>query len=181
MADGGTLVQFCLAHLVREVRFLAEHADKAVARWGGKLLALLRKLFRTLHRADRYTAAGFSQAMDAIRRAFLRQVRRPPNRAAARPLAKRFKTHGTSYFTFPTTPGVEPTNNLTEQTIRFVVIDRRITQGTRGDRGQRWCERIWTVLATCATQGRSAFGFLLDSITAAWSNHPGPSLLPQKA
>ncbi len=26
---------------------------------------------------------------------------------------------------------MEPTNNLAEQTIRFVVIDRRITQGTR--------------------------------------------------
>jgi len=119
--------------------------------------------------------------MAGIRRAFLRQVRRPPNREAARPLAKRFKTHGANYFTFLTTPGVEPTNNLTEQAIRFVVIDRRITQGTRGARGRRWCERIWTVLATCAAQGRSAFTFLLDSVTAAWSNHPGPSLLPQKA
>ena len=34
------------------------------------------------------------------------------------------------YFRFITTPGVEPTNDLAEQAIRFVVIDRRITQGT---------------------------------------------------
>lgn len=33
-----------------------------------------------------------------------------------------------SYFRFITTPGIEPTNNLAEQAIRFVVIDRRITQ-----------------------------------------------------
>jgi hypothetical protein len=26
-----------------------------------------------------------------------------------------------------------------------VVIDRLITQGTRSERGDRWCERIWTV------------------------------------
>jgi hypothetical protein len=64
-------------------------------------------------------------------------------------LADRFKKHGDSYFTFLTTPGVEPTNNRTEQAIRHVVIDRRITQGTRGHRGQRWCERAWTTLATC--------------------------------
>jgi transposase len=181
MADAGATVQFCLAHLVREVRFLAEHADKVVARWGGKLLDHLRELFGTLHRAERYTASGFARRMDAIRRAFLRQVRRPPPRSAARPLARRFKTHGASYFTFLTTPGVAPTNNLTEQAIRSVVIDRRITQGTRGQRGRRWCERIWTVLATCAAQNRSAFTFLLDSVNAAWTNHPGPSLLPQKA
>jgi transposase len=182
MADSGAVVQFCLAHLIREVRFLAEHSDTVLARWGAKLLVHLRKLFATLHRAERMTRAGFARAMTRIRQAFLRQVRRPPDRLAARPLAERFRTHGSSYFTFLTTPGVEPTNNLTEQAIRFVVIDRRITQGTRGRRGQRWCERIWTVLATCAMQGRSAFGFLLDSVAAAWSNQSTrPSLLPQKA
>jgi len=61
-----------------------------------------------------------------------------------RNLAKRFEKHGESYFRFITTPGVEPTNNLAEQVIRFVVIDRLITQGTRSEKGNRWCERIWT-------------------------------------
>ena len=42
---------------------------------------------------------------------------------------------------------------------RFVVIDRKITQGTRGQAGRSWCERIWTVLATCAQRGRSAYLF----------------------
>ena len=65
-----------------------------------------------------------------------------------------------------------------EQRFRFVVIDRRITQGTRGETGRRWCERIWTVLATCTQQGRSAFEFLYDSIVAHLTNHSSPSLLP---
>ena len=178
MVDAGATVQFCMAHLIRDVRFLADHDDKVLARWGGKLLDHLRKLFRTLHRASSLTAAGFARAADRIRRAFLRQVRRPPDRREAWTLAKRFRKHGANYFTFLTTPGVEPTNNLTEQAIRFVVIDRRITQGTRGDRGQRWCERIWTVLATCAQQDRSAFQFLLESITAQWAKNAPPALPP---
>ncbi|MFA6175870.1 MAG: hypothetical protein WC765_04750 [Phycisphaerae bacterium] len=33
-----------------------------------------------------------------------------------------------------------PTNNLSEQAIRFVVIDRRVTQGTRSWAGMRFCE-----------------------------------------
>ena len=41
-------------------------------------------------------------------------------------------------------PGVEPTNNAAEQTIRFVVLDRAVTQGTRGCKGREWSERIWT-------------------------------------
>ncbi len=65
-----------------------------------------------------------------------------------------------------------------EQRFRFVVIDRKITQGTRGEAGRRWCERIWTVLATCAEQGRSAFDFLYRSIVAHFTNQAAPSLLP---
>ena len=53
--------------------------------------------------------------------------------------------------------GVEPTNNGIEQKFRPVIIDRKITQGTRGEAGRRWCERIWTALATCVQRGRSAF------------------------
>ena len=36
---------------------------------------------------------------------------------------------------------------LTEQKIRFVVLDRRVTQGTNSDAGMRFYERIWTVVA----------------------------------
>ncbi|MCK4660366.1 MAG: hypothetical protein KAV82_12660 [Phycisphaerae bacterium] len=76
-----------------------------------------------------------------------------------------------------TTPGIEPTNNIAEQAIRFVVIDRYITQGTRSENGCQWCERTWTVLATCARQGRSAFEFLHDAVRAYLTGQPTPTLL----
>jgi hypothetical protein len=63
--------------------------------------------------------------------------------------------------------------------IRFAVIDRRITQGTRGSTGRRWCERIWTVIATCAQQAWSLYRFLVDAVAAHFSGSPAPSLLPQ--
>ncbi len=59
---------------------------------------------------------------------------RPPFSPDKRPvnnMVARFEQHGEAYFEFITTPEIEPTNNLAEQAIRFVVIDRRITQGTR--------------------------------------------------
>jgi transposase len=180
MADTGATVQFCLAHLIREIRFLAESSDKALKNWANKLLGHLKRLFKTLHRGAKLSAGRFARAMDAIRRAFLRQVCRPPDRIEARTLAERFGQHGKSYFTFLTTPGVSPTNNLTEQAIRHVVIDRKVTQGTRGTTGRRWCERVWTLLATCRRQGRSAFRFLVDSLTAHFQHQPTPSLLHAK-
>jgi transposase len=180
MADSGATVQFCLAHLIREIRFLAESTDKVLKHWANKLLGHLRTLFKTLHRSAKLSAATFARRMEALRRAFLRQVCRPPNRREAYTLAQRFRQHGKSYFTFLTRPGVSPTNNRTEQAIRHVVIDRKVTQGTRGSAGQRWCERIWTLLATCARQGRSAFRFLVDSLTAHFRHQPTPSLVPAK-
>jgi transposase len=177
-AESGAVVQFCLAHLIREIRFLAEHGNCGVAAWAKKLLGWLQKLFQTLHRGDRLTATGFARSMDRIRRGFLKTARRPPSYADAQPLAKRFrnKKMAEAYFTFLTTPNVEPTNNRTERALRPIVIDRRITQGTRGQRGRRWCERAWTLLTTCRDQGRSAFEFLHHAIVAHFTQQPAPSL-----
>jgi transposase len=177
--DCGVRVQFCWAHLIREIRFLAEHIDKSLRRWGEKLLGWVRQLFERWHRAESMTPAGFARSMDRIRQGFLRAVRRPAARTEAQTLAKRFAgREAQSYFRFLTTPGVEPTNNLTEQAIRHLVIDRHITQGTRGVRGQRWCERVWTILATCRQQNRGVFAFFCDAITARFQHQPAPSLLP---
>ena len=79
---------------------------------------------------------------------------------------------------FITTPGIEPTNNLAEQAIRFVVIDRQITQGPRSEGGRRWLERIWTTMATCAQQGRSAFEFLVESVQAHFQGTAAGVLFP---
>jgi transposase len=76
---------------------------------------------------------------------------------------------------------LEPTNNLAEQAIRFVVIDRLITQGTRSGRGDRWCERIWTVMATCSQQGRSVFDYLESAVVAWFRGDEAPSLRPQES
>ena len=81
--------------------------------------------------------AEFQGRLEAARDEVLRRGTQdvPATRASGN-LAKRLESHGESYFRFITTPGVEPTNNLAEQAIRFVVIDRLITQGTRSERGR---------------------------------------------
>jgi transposase len=178
MVDCQVLVQFCWAHLIREIRFLAEQTARSVQNWGRKLLGWIRKLFATWHRAGQMSQAGFARSMDRIRRGFLHAIRRAPPRAEAQTLANRFRDHhADNYFRFLTTPGIEPTNNQTEQAIRHIVIDRHITQGTRGSRGQRWCERVWTMLATCRQQKRHVFQFFCDALNAHFRHQTAPSLL----
>jgi transposase len=100
-----------------------------------------------------------------------------PQGRHAQKMAKQLQTYGRSYFTFVTTPEAQPTNNLVERAIRFVVIDPLITQGTRGEAGQRWCERIWTAIATCAQQGRSVFDYLEAVVRACFNAEKAPGLL----
>ena len=176
----GVELQFCLAHLIRDVKYLATLADPRDRAYGEGLREALRNLFGVIHRRGEWGEAEFRSRLAAARDGVLRRGtwNVPPTRAAAN-LAKRFETHGESYFRFITEPGIEPTNNLAERAIRFVVIDRLITQGTRSDRGDRWCERIWTVTATCAQQGRSVFEYLEAAVSSWFAGDEAPTLLPR--
>ncbi|MBX3432383.1 MAG: transposase [Pirellulales bacterium] len=174
-----TVMQFCWAHLIRDVKFLATLSDRVTRRRGEKLLGPIQQLFRTWHRREAMSATSWQRAAEKARRAVLEAVRRPPPRSEAQNVAQRFRAHGDQYFTFLQWPGVEPTNNAMEQRFRFVAQDRKLTQGTRGDAGQRQSERIWTVLAACEQQGRSAFRFLEQSVHALFQSRPFPTLLTQ--
>jgi transposase len=176
----GVLLQFCLAHLIRDVKFLTTLPDARDRAYGERLREALRQLFAVIHRREELPAAVFQGQLEAARAEVMRcGTREVPETRPSRNLARRFEAHGESYFRFVTTPGVEPTNNLAEQAIRFVVLDRLVTQGTRSEAGDRWCERIWTVVATCSQQGRSVFEYLSAAVAAYFDQTEAPSLLPQ--
>jgi hypothetical protein len=170
-------MQFCQAHLIRDIRFLETLAHQAGVRWAGKLLQLIQKLFRKHHQRLADSAKDFSGALDRIRRQILALVARAPASCEAQNIRDRFRKYKQQYFTFVAAPEIAPTNNFTEQTLRFAVIDRKLTQGTRGTAGQTWCQHIWSVLATCRIQNRSAFEFLIQSIACSFKRMATPQLL----
>jgi len=184
--------QYCWAHLIRDIRFLEKHPHRQTRLWAGQLLERARRLFSAWHRRGKMKAEGFRRSMLIHQDRFLELVRRPPPTKEAENLAARFAVVeyydeecsatrqydlSQDYFRFIFAEGVEPTNNHSEQQIRHSVIDRRITQGTRSEAGQRYHERMWSAIATCRKQGRSFFQFLLASIQANRENRPAPSLL----
>jgi transposase len=178
MREFGGVLQFCLAHLIRDVKFLLDLPDAATRAYGQRFLGSLRDLFAIIHRREEMTELGFQRCLEHQRREILRvALTAVPSTPEARNLAARMRQDGESYFRFITTPGLEPTNNLAEQAIRFVVIDRHVTQGTRSQKGREWCERIWTILATCEQQGVSAFNFIRDAVQAYFVGAPAPSLV----
>jgi hypothetical protein len=181
MRECDIVIQFCLAHLIRDVKFLTTLPDAATTAYGERLRQALKALFEVIHGRDELSAVAFERQLKAARDVVLNAgMRDVPTTRPAENMAKRFRKHGAAFFTFITTPDVEPTNNSAEQAIRFVVIDRHITQGTRSETGRRWSERIWTTIATCAGQGRSVFDYLKESVENWFKGLPSPSLLPSE-
>jgi transposase len=179
MRECDIVIQFCLAHLIRDVKFLTTLPDAATKAYGERLRLALKALFEVIHRREGMPAADFDRRLKAARDVILKAgMTDVPATRNAENMAKRFRKHGAAFFTFVTTPGIDPTNNSAEQAIRFVVIDRHITQGTRSETGRRWSERIWTAIATCAGQGRSLYGYLKESVGNWFNGDASPSLLP---
>ena len=180
MREFDVTLQFCLSHLIRDVKFLMTLPGQKEQAYGTRLRDALRALFGVIHQRERYSTVEFQWRLEGARDGVLRAGQQdvPPSRHA-QAMAKRLLEHGKSSFTFVTTPGVQPTNNLAEQAIRFVVIDRHITQGTRSEAGRRWSERIWSVVASCTQQGRSVFAYLEAAVGAYFGGAAAPSLLPE--
>jgi len=175
----GSKVQWCWAHLVRDIKFIAELDGRNVKKWAVRLLGIIKKMLKTWRRGKNKKTTYWRKKLENFKQIFLVNVLRPPEHPECRKIKKRFSGNGREgYFLFLEVDGVEPTNNSTEQKIRFVVLDRRVTQGTNSDAGMRFYERIWTVVASCICQGKNIFKFLTQLLRAHYTNTPSPSILP---
>lgn len=187
LKDFNVTVQFCIAHLIRDIKFLCGLPDPSTKDYGEKLLTLVKDMFKTIHQREDMSEEDFKNALQKSKETILDiAINDAPShinedgkedKREAQNMANRFRKHGKEYFQFITTPGMDPTNNVAEQAIRFIVIDRYVTQGTRSIKGRQANERLWTVIATCALQGRSAFNFILQAVKAHFNNTPPPSLI----
>jgi len=173
------LQQFCLAHLIRDIKFLTTLPDKKNQAFGNALLVQFKKLFHFWHQRDKIPKDQFYRRMLRIKKRVLALAEQEDLPAKSATLAKRLRKHGDAIFRFLFDPAVPPTNNGGEQTIRQLIIDRRITQGSRSLMGRQWNARIWTVVDTCRKQDRSTWKFLQNALSAYYFQTPTPSLLPQ--
>ncbi len=175
------LQQFCLAHLIRDIKYLTTLPDENEQRFGRVLLIQFKRLFHFWHLRQKIPKDRYDRLMLRLKTRILEmagQDNLPPKSAT---LVKRFKKHGESIFRFLFDPAVPPTNNTGEQGIRGSVMDRRVTQGSRSLMGRQWNARIWTVLGTCRKQRRSAWRFIQEALNAHHFSGPIPSLILQPA
>ncbi len=83
-----------------------------------------------------------------------------------------------AFWTFVTTPGIEPTNNAAERVLRPAVLWRKNSFGSQSEAGNLFVSRMLTVVTTLRAQNRSVLEYLVEACRAARQGQPTPSLLP---
>jgi transposase len=152
--------QTCLAHLIRRAKGLSERKDPELAgcgKWGRAELRRLCKMAK-----DPPTEAEWRTFYARLCR-FIALYRDSDSDAGK--FVRHLESEMDSLFTFLVEEGVDPTNNFAERMIRFAVLWRKRSYGTKSDKGNRWVERILSLRQTCRLQGKSTFEVLVDAMT----------------
>ena len=144
--------QFCLAHLIRDIKFLTTLPDETSKQFGIKLLAYMKRLFKLWHSRKTISLEQWQKRSCRLKNSLQRFIfsQRFNKGTNAYRIQRRFIKHWPAVFRFIDEPDkYEPTNNHAERTLRPLVRLRRISQGSRGTRGSDWTQRAASVLATC--------------------------------
>lgn len=172
--------QFCLAHLIRDIKFLVTLTDIKTQIFAKKLLKYFRSLFKLWHKRKEYPDEVFQIKVKRIKTSISNHIARSPfpKGSKARVLQRRILKRWNGLFMFTENQELyQPTNNHAERTLRHIIRIRKQTQGSVSLVGQRWNERIATTLETCKKQNRSSWDFLIQSILAYNYSRKYPTLL----
>ncbi|HVI36450.1 MAG TPA: IS66 family transposase [Gaiellales bacterium] len=153
--------QRCWAHLLRDVHALRQQypADAALAQWAKKLHRLYERGRTGATGPTLGTRAAQRQqwALRAKLQAGLRALATVPAQEPPpvyRTLAGRLRRYEGELFTFVTEPGVPADNNAAERSLRHLVIQRKISGGTRSATGSATLMVANTLFGTWQAQGR---------------------------
>jgi len=158
-------IQRCWAHLLREAKCLAEQIDEAKP-----LSEALHRLYSRIKDPpeDRSSPDEVKRLVKAAKRTMMHWARRPYKTDEVRRFAAKIRNGIDHWFTFITTPGVEPTNNRAERALREHVVQRKIIGTFRNGKGTRIHETIMTMLATWKQRGLNPSNALAETLTKEW-------------
>jgi len=180
----GKRLQWCWAHLKRDIQKLIDSNNGQVKRLGHDLMRQQKLLFQHWRRykTGEIKWSTFQKEVRPIRNKFnalLLRGRVSGNRKLYG-FCDELDRHRDWLWTFTKVQGIEPTNNTAERALRPAVIYRKLSFGTQSQRGSRYLERILTVSETCRLQNRSTYQYLIQTMEAAFANQPSPTLIPIK-
>ena len=92
--------------------------------------------------------------------------------------AKKTLANWEHLFTFLKHEGVEPSNNRAEQKLRPAVQWRKICFGSQSSTGERFTERMMSIIGTCRINSINPFNFLVEVVSTRFIDKHTVTTLP---
>jgi len=169
--------QYCLAHLIRDFHAFAEQSGE-----NGKIARAIEKEFRWACRiqgrwrdgkiTNRQRGLTLAHSKRRLKDLFIDGLAFGDDKLAN--LCETLLDNFEHLWQFASVEKMEPTNNLAERDLRKLVLWRKKSYGTRSMRGQRFVERISSVVETLKKNGRNVLGYLEEALQAFYCGQPPP-------
>lgn len=157
----GSAQQRCWAHLLREAKYLAQEHETAKGLYEG-----LKRMFKKLKKV----LARQSSRKEWWHKQFIKEMQQWIDLANAYREMRKFGTtlqNGLyQWFTCILHPSVPPTNNHAERQLRELVVQRKIIDTLRTDKGTTIMERIMSMLMTWKQQDINQLTALQKALTS---------------
>lgn len=152
--------QYCLAHLIRDLKFMAEYPDRQVKEGARGFVRHFRRIFSLLH-----SGAPPDTIRAVIKRLHSYLARTKSSNKKFKTLLRRLNRDWDCLWRFIDRPHLfDPTNNHAERTIRHLVRLRKVSQGSRSKRGELWIARFCTLFQTSKLRGISPWTSICNEL-----------------
>ncbi len=149
----GKRLQWCWAHLKRDIQKLIDSHDNQVKRLGHDLMRQQKLLSQhwKRYKVGQITWKTFQTLARPIRKTFNALLLRGSFSGNGRSIGfcDELYPRREHLWTFTRVQGIEPTNNTAERALRPAVIYRKLSFGTQSASGSRYLERMLTISESC--------------------------------
>jgi len=175
--------QFCLAHLLRNIRGLAEHPATRMDEVAdlGYMYELIQELLHEKHRLGQgalseSTWRSYSYRIWAEIGSILENLQFEESTPKVKRFCKRVLKDKSKFMTYLRSRDGPMTNNPAEESLRNLVIARKLCFGSRSSDGLRWRASIQSCTETLNRASASVWDFLTQALKSSRFDSPYPDI-----
>ncbi|MFQ4139892.1 IS66 family transposase [Nodosilinea sp. PGN35] len=155
--------QVCLAHQLRDCQYAIDAGDDLFA---PRMKRLLLRAIAVNRRRQALAASTLQQYRSQLRGSLREILNLKPKSSEGQRLLKRYQQIREHLLLFLDDETVPPTNNSSEQALRWSVVFRKVTHGFRSVWGAELFAQVRSLVNTARRQGISAFEAISRALTS---------------
>lgn len=155
--------QVCLAHQLRDCQYAIDTGDELFA---PRMKRLFLKAIALQRRRPSLATSTVEQYCARLRGSLREILNLQPKSVEGQRLLKRYQKIRAHLLLFLTDETIPPTNNSSEQALRWSVVFRKVTHGFRSDWGAELFAQVRSLVNTAKRQGISAFDAISRALTS---------------